>query len=182
MGLPYKVATLLYCFNESDETLLLERVQEPNRGLWSPCGGKLHTDVGESPYACACREAQEELGLVISPFDLHLTRDRVSDEAAPITFLAPEHLVLNKPNRITNADFDGWVQERGVYFADRWDERFTPVLACSDTGESPLKGGLLVASCGKGHFVYTGLAFFRQLPEGAPGAFRLFANLVSLGK
>ena len=73
MGLPYKVATLLYCFNASDETLLLERVQEPNRGLWSPCGGKLHTDVGESPYACACREAQEELGLTISPSDLHLT-------------------------------------------------------------------------------------------------------------
>jgi 8-oxo-dGTP diphosphatase len=73
MSLPYKVATLLYCFNERDEALLLERAQEPNRGLWSPCGGKLHTDAGESPYACACREAQEELGLIISPSDLHLT-------------------------------------------------------------------------------------------------------------
>ena len=72
-GLPYKVATLLYCFNEQDEALLLERAQEPNRGLWSPCGGKLHTDVGESPYVCACREAQEELGLSFSPSDLHLT-------------------------------------------------------------------------------------------------------------
>ena len=67
MGLPYKLATLLYCFNERDEVLLLERAQEPNLGLWSPCGGKLHTDTGESPYACACREAQEELGLALSP-------------------------------------------------------------------------------------------------------------------
>ncbi|MBI3850526.1 MAG: NUDIX domain-containing protein [Verrucomicrobia bacterium] len=73
MALPYKIASLLYCFNERDEVLLLERAQEPNRGFWSPCGGKLHTDTGESPYACACREAQEELGLMIQPRDLHLT-------------------------------------------------------------------------------------------------------------
>ena len=71
--LPYKVATLLYCFNERDEVLLLERAQEPNRGLWSPCGGKLHTDDGESPYACGCREAHEEIGLELTPADLHLT-------------------------------------------------------------------------------------------------------------
>lgn len=73
MGLPYKVATLLYCFNAADDVLLLERAQEPNRGLWSPCGGKLHQDVGESPYACACREAFEELGIPLTPADLHLT-------------------------------------------------------------------------------------------------------------
>jgi 8-oxo-dGTP diphosphatase len=73
MSLPYQVATLLYCFNERDDVLLLERAQEPNLGLWSPCGGKLHQNVGESPYACACREAQEELRVVISPSDLHLT-------------------------------------------------------------------------------------------------------------
>src|SRR5438093_4344962 len=73
MSLPYKIATLLYCFNERDEVLLMERAQEPNRGLWSPCGGKLDTDNGESPYACACREAHEELGLTISARKLHLT-------------------------------------------------------------------------------------------------------------
>src|SRR5450432_4057330 len=73
MALPYKVATLLYCFNARDEILLLERAQEPNRGLWSPCGGKLHTDIGESPHACAGREAEEELGLKLAPTDLHLT-------------------------------------------------------------------------------------------------------------
>ena len=73
MALPHKIATLLYCFNARDEVLLLERAQEPNRGLWSPCGGKLHTEIGESPYACACREAGEEIGLKIAPPDLHLT-------------------------------------------------------------------------------------------------------------
>jgi 8-oxo-dGTP diphosphatase len=72
MGLPYQIATLLYCFNQQGEVLLLERAQEPNKGLWSPCGGKLHTEIGESPYACACREAREELGLVITAPDLHL--------------------------------------------------------------------------------------------------------------
>jgi 8-oxo-dGTP diphosphatase len=73
MALPYKIATLLYCFNKRDEVLLLERAQEPNRGCWSPCGGKLHTDGGESPYACACREAREEIGLDLRASDLHLT-------------------------------------------------------------------------------------------------------------
>lgn len=72
MALPYKIATLLYCFNEHDEVLLLERAQEPNLGLWSPCGGKLHTEIGESPYACACREAEEEMGVKLSAADLHL--------------------------------------------------------------------------------------------------------------
>jgi hypothetical protein len=99
-----------------------------------------------------------------------------------MTFLAPEHPVLNTPNKITSADFTGWVQERGIYFPNQWYEHFTPILACNDAGESPLKGGLLVAQYGKGYFVYTSLVFFRQLPAGVPGAYRLFANLVSLGK
>lgn len=113
---------------------------------------------------------------------LHLSRDRVTDEHAPVTILAPGHPVLTTPNGITAADFDGWVQERGLYFPDRWDERFTPILACSDPGEAPLKSGRLVARLGHGYFVYTSFAWFRQLPEGVPGAYRLFANLVSLGK
>jgi hypothetical protein len=118
----------------------------------------------------------------LAPFELHLSTDRVTDENASPTFLAPDHPALNKPNKITNADFDGWVQERGIYFPDHWDDHFTPVLAFNDPGESPLKGGLLVAPYGKGYFVYTGLVFFRELPAGVPGAFRLFANLISLGK
>jgi LmbE family N-acetylglucosaminyl deacetylase len=118
----------------------------------------------------------------LAPFRLRISRDRVTDEHAPVTFLAPDHPVLTRPNRITRADFDGWVQERGLYFPDQWDERFTAILASGDPGEMPLRGGLLVARHGKGYFVYTSLAWFRQLPEGVPGAYRLFANLVSLGK
>lgn len=118
----------------------------------------------------------------LSPFKLHVSRNRVTDEHAPVTLLAPGHPVLNTPNRITAADFDGWVQERGLYFPDQWDERFTPILGASDPGEKPLQGGLLVARHGKGYLVYTSLSWFRQLPEGVPGAYRLFANLVSLGQ
>jgi LmbE family N-acetylglucosaminyl deacetylase len=116
------------------------------------------------------------------PFELHLSGDRVTDKNAAVTFLTPDHAVLNTPNKITSADFNGWVQERGIYFPNQWDDHFTPILALNDPGESPLKGGLLVAQYGKGYFVYTGLVFFRELPAGVPGAFRLFANLISLGK
>jgi LmbE family N-acetylglucosaminyl deacetylase len=118
----------------------------------------------------------------LAPYALRLSNDRVTDENAAVTFLAPEHPVLNGPNKITAADFAGWVQERGVYFPNQWAEPFAPILACGDAGEEPLKSGLLIAKHGRGYFVYTGLAFFRQLPAGVPGAYRLFANLVSLGK
>jgi LmbE family N-acetylglucosaminyl deacetylase len=120
--------------------------------------------------------------LKLAPYSLRLSGERVTDETAPVTFLAPDHPVLNTPNKITAADFAGWIQERGIYFPSEWDERFTPILACGDPGEAPLKGGLLVAPYGKGHYVYTGLVFFRELPAGVPGAYRLFANLVSLGR
>lgn len=108
---------------------------------------------------------------------------RVTDETVPVTFLAPEHAALTTPNKIVPADFGGWVQERGAYFPSSFDaEHYTPLLAMSDPGEQPLKSSVLVAQHGKGYFVYTGLAFFRQLPAGVPGAYRLFANFVSLGK
>jgi len=123
----------------------------------------------------------------LAPYELKLSRDlphyRVTDENAPVTLLVPDHPAFGTPNRIGPADFSGWVQERGLDFASEWDpEHFTALLACSDSGEAPLKGGLLVARLGRGYFVYTGLSFFRQLPAGVPGAYRLFANLVSLGK
>lgn len=118
----------------------------------------------------------------LAPYSLHISSGRVTDEKSIVTFLAPESPVLNSPNKITSTDFDGWVQERGLYFADRWDKNFTPILSCSDSGEEPLKGGLLVAQYGKGHFVYTGLSFFRQLPAGVPGAYRLLANMIALSK
>jgi hypothetical protein len=106
---------------------------------------------------------------------------RVTDEDATVTFLAPGHPALTTPNRLGPADFEGWVQERGAYFSSAWDEtQFVPLLAMNDPGEKPLRSAVLVARHGRGHFVYTSLAFFRQLPAGVPGAYRLFANLVSL--
>jgi hypothetical protein len=118
----------------------------------------------------------------LAPYSLKLSGDRVTDENATMTFLATNHPALNTPNKITAADFEGWVQERGIYFPNQWDERFTPILACADAGEAQKNGALLIAQHGKGYFVYTGLVFFRELPAGVPGAYRLFANLVSLGK
>jgi LmbE family N-acetylglucosaminyl deacetylase len=117
----------------------------------------------------------------LAPHPLRLSRGRVTDESAAVRVLAPDHPALLGPNRIGPADFDGWVQERGLYFPDQWDARFTPLFAMHDEGEAPLEGSLLVARHGRGWFVYTGLSFFRQLPAGVPGAWRLFANLVSLG-
>ncbi|PYI91914.1 MAG: LmbE family protein [Verrucomicrobia bacterium] len=116
----------------------------------------------------------------IGPFPLEISRDRVTDENAEIRILAPDHPLLNTPNKITADDFKGWVQERGLYFPNKWDANWTALLSCNDPGEKPLDGGLLVAKSGEGYFIYTGYAFFRQLPAGVPGAYRLFANMVSL--
>ena len=116
----------------------------------------------------------------IGPYPFQLSRDRTTVEEAEVRILAPGHPVLNGPNKITAKDFDGWVQERGLYFPSSWDERYTPILSSNDPGEDAHDGGLLVAEYGKGHFVYTGYSFFRELPAGVPGAYRLFVNLVSL--
>jgi LmbE family N-acetylglucosaminyl deacetylase len=116
-----------------------------------------------------------------TPYSAELSRARVSVEEAPVEILAPEDGVFHYPNEITARDFDGWVQERGLYFMDKWDEHFKPLLSCHDPGEEAQKGGLLRAQHGKGTYIYTGYAFFRQLPAGVPGAVRLFANLLSAG-
>jgi LmbE family N-acetylglucosaminyl deacetylase len=121
------------------------------------------------------------LSAPIGPFPLEVGRDRVTDETAAVTFLEPGHPALTTPNRITAQDFAGWIQERGLYFAATWDPRYQAVLAMNDPGEKPASGSLLWVRHGKGTFVYTGLAFFRQLPAGVPGAFRLFANLMAGG-
>ena len=118
----------------------------------------------------------------VGPFPLHISRERVTDELAEMRILAPQHPLVTTPNRIEKADFGGWVQERGLYFADTWDPAWTPIFSANDPGEKPLDGGLLVARHGKGYFVYTGYAWFRQLPAGVPGAYRIFANMISLGK
>jgi LmbE family N-acetylglucosaminyl deacetylase len=117
----------------------------------------------------------------IGPYPLKISRDRVSVEEAPITILAPDHPVMNYPNKITKEDFEGWVQERGLYFPNEWSEEYTPILSCHDPGEEPKNGGLLVAPYGRGYYIYTGYSWFRELPAGVPGAYRIFANLISLG-
>lgn len=114
------------------------------------------------------------------PLSARFPHDRVSDESAPVELLVPEHALFVRPNRITPEDFEGWVQERGLYFAHEWDARYRPLLQTADPGEAPQRGALLVAPYGEGLYVYTGLALFRQLPAGLPGAFRLLANLLSL--
>jgi hypothetical protein len=123
----------------------------------------------------------------LGPYDLSIAGPaptlRVTDETAPVTLLAPDHPALNTPNKIGPADFEGWVQERGAYFPSKWDEeRYVALLGMNDPNEAPLRSSILVAKHGQGHYVYTGIGFFRQLPAGVPGAYRLFANLVALGK
>jgi LmbE family N-acetylglucosaminyl deacetylase len=116
-----------------------------------------------------------------TPYAARLSRARVSVEEAPVDILAPDDSVFHSPNQISQRDFEGWVQERGLYFMDSWDSHFTPLLASHDPGESPQKGGMLRVQYGRGTYIYTGYAFFRQLPAGVPGAIRLYVNLLSAG-
>jgi hypothetical protein len=122
----------------------------------------------------------------LGPYPFSLAGDaprlRVTDENSPVRFLAPNHPAVTAPNKIGPADFENWVQERGAYFPSSWDQHYQPILAMNDPGEAPLESGILIAHEGRGYFVYTSLAFFRQLPAGNPGAYRLWANLISLGK
>jgi len=116
----------------------------------------------------------------IAPFSIKISKDRVTEENAEIRFLTPEHPVLNFPNKITTKDFEGWTQEQGLYYPSEWDPAFTPILSSNDKGETPKKGALLIAKYGKGNYIYTGLSFFRELPEGVSGAYRLISNLISI--
>lgn len=116
-----------------------------------------------------------------SPYPLQISRDRVTEEDSPVKILNSNQKVLNYPYKISLKDFDGWIQERGLYFPDKWDEKFIPLLEMNDTEESPKDGSLLIAKYGRGYFIYTGLSFFRQLPAGVEGAYKLFINLLSVG-
>ncbi len=137
-------------------------------------GGTLITQ-----YNTSRRLKSQNLG----PYSISLGRFRVSQEDAEVRIIAPDHPVMNVPNKITSKDFDGWIQERGLYFPSEWDEAYTPILSLNDPGEDPAdgEGSLLVAEYGKGHFIYTSLSWFRELPAGVPGAYRIFTNLISLG-
>ena len=118
----------------------------------------------------------------IGPYDFTISRARITDENSPVIFLKPEHPVLNFPNKITQDDFKGWVQERSIYHATNWDKNFEPIFSFNDPGEKADEGSLIIAKHGKGYFTYTGIVFFRELPAGVPGAYRLLANIIALNK
>ena len=148
-------------------------VEQPKLMQYVKDGGTLVVQ-----YVVNRRTVMDQIG----PYPFNLSRDRVTVEEAPVTFIAPKNQLLNYPNKITNQDFQGWVQERGLYFADTWDPKYKTVIECNDPGEKPLKGGLLFTHYGKGVFIYTGYSWFRQLPAGVPGSYRIFVNLISAGK
>lgn len=117
----------------------------------------------------------------IGPYPFNISRDRVTDENAAVRFLEPDHPVLNYPNKITTKDFEGWEQERGLYFPSEWDTHYQAIISCNDPNETPKDGGLIVAKYGSGHYIYTGYSWFRELPAGVAGAYRIFANMLALG-
>lgn len=144
---------------------------------------KLMTYVNEGgtmivQYNTSRRLVTPDLG----PYPFKLSRDRVTVEGAEMRMLKPDHPVLNFPNKITAKDFDGWVQERGLYFPNEWDDHFEAILSSNDPGEDARDGGLIIAQYGKGYYIYSGYSWFRQLPAGVPGAYRLFTNMISIGK
>ena len=114
----------------------------------------------------------------IGPYPMKLGRERVTVEEAKATLLNPKHAIFNTPNKIVPEDFNMWVQERGLYFAREWDDKYEPLISWNDPEEEPVKGGLIVTNYGKGTFIYTGISFFRELPAGVPGAYKLFTNIV----
>lgn len=118
----------------------------------------------------------------LAPFPIVLGDERATDENAPVKFLQPRHPLLNLPNRITPADFANWIQERGLYYPKEWDPHYSALFSTNDPGEAPLNGGLLVAPYGKGNYIYTSMVWYRQLRGGVPGAYRMFANMISYGK
>jgi LmbE family N-acetylglucosaminyl deacetylase len=117
----------------------------------------------------------------LAPYKLILGNERITDENAPVTFIEPQHRLLNIPNKMGQEDFTGWIQERGLYYPKEWDPQFHALLQSNDPGEAPLKGGLLVADYGRGHYIYTSMVWYRQLRAGVPGAYRMFANMISYG-
>jgi hypothetical protein len=126
-------------------------------------------------YNTAHRLLTKEIG----PYPITLSRDRVTVEEAEIRFLDKKHPILNTPNKLSSKDFEGWVHERGLYFPGEWDEKYTPIFGMNDPGEDEKTGSLIVAEYGKGSFIYTGISFFRELPAGVPGSYRLLSNILN---
>lgn len=158
------------------------RANWPRLQAYMEKGGSVVSQYNDSASVIFGRGSRDDASAVPGPYAFRVGRERVTVEEAPVKILAPDHPLFQFPNRITEADFAGWVQERGLYYANQWDDRYQPLLEMNDPGEPPLKGGLLFARYGQGTYVFAPLAFFRQLPAGVPGAYRLFANIISAGK
>ncbi|HRH65781.1 MAG TPA: LmbE family protein, partial [Bacteroidia bacterium] len=150
-------------------------VYQPRLMDYVKCGGTLLVQYNTNNFLSTLKAE-------IGPYPFKITRDRVTDENAKITILDTAHAIFNYPNTISDEDFKGWVQERGIYFAGELDKQYKALLSMNDPGEKAAEGSLIVADYGKGQFIYTGLAFFRELPAGVPGAYRLMVNLLSVGK
>jgi hypothetical protein len=118
----------------------------------------------------------------LGPYPLRVGGERVTVEEAPVKFPSPNHPLLNAPNKITEKDFEGWAQERGLYFAAEWDPQYQPIFESHDPGQQPQTGGTLYARYGKGVYIFSSYVWFRELPAGVPGAYRIFANFLSAGK
>jgi hypothetical protein len=144
--------------------------------------GKLMEYVNEGGTLIVQYNTLDDILAAPGPYELIISRDRVTEEDSPIKILNEEHPLFNFPNKITLKDFDGWIQERGLYYPNGWDQRYEPLLEMNDSGELPKQGALLYTKYGKGVFIYTGLSFFRQLPAGVEGAYKLFINMMSAGK
>ncbi len=165
-----------------DTIILGIRVYEVNEGVMAN-NKRLLDYVSNGGTLIVQYNKQEFANGNFAPYPVKMAGNvRVTDETAPITILEPTHPLFNFPNKITEADWKGWVQERGLYFLSEWDAKYTPLLASSDDPGTSLKGGQLIAGYGKGTYIFTAYAWFRQFPVGVPGAYRLFANLVSYGK
>ncbi len=184
VGLPIEILTerdlLVGDLSRYDAILIGSRAYETDRTLvrangrlldYARAGGLLIVQYQQYPFV--------QGGFVPYPLEIARPHDRVTDETANVVLLDPSSPVFHVPNEIGPADWEGWVQERGLYFARSWAPEYTPLLAMADPGNPELKGALLAAELGKGRYVYTGLAFFRQLPAGVPGAYRLLANLLA---
>jgi len=183
----YKVVTL----KESDMTpdnlrqfdVIITGVRTYNTNEWmNNAYDALMQYVKEGGVLFTQYNTSNQIGPVrakISPYPFTISRNRITDEEAKVNFLLPDHKALNYPNKITEKDFDGWIQERSIYNAENIDTAYKRILSMKDPGENEQDGSLIVADYGKGRFVYTGLVFFRELPAGVPGAYRLFANLIA---
>jgi LmbE family N-acetylglucosaminyl deacetylase len=178
----------LYDFAQKGGTVVVQYNTPEGGGPGGPGGGQ-GRQGGAQPGQPQGSGPIENLALEnsplehIGPFPIRTSRDdRVTVEEAPVTFPNPQVSLLQAPNKITPADFDGWIQERGLYFADQWDPKYQTVLESHDPGEKPMPGGMLFTRLGKGAYVFTAYSWFRELPAGVPGAYRLFANILSAGK